>query len=161
MGAHTKPWQWFGDFRIVHLGILNPKSLVHGTERREGDESLLLALDREPASPSSGPDLLSLVPLFFTLPLSEKSILMLFSAFHGKARDEDRQIASCLPLNSTSQKSKQCCQHPSPVSESTGGPRARLGRRMALLLPKSQLQGMLLLRNLNQNILMAEHRARG
>lgn len=54
------------DSGIVRLGILNPKSLVHGAEGREGDGTLLLALNKEPASLSSGPDLLSLVPSVLT-----------------------------------------------------------------------------------------------
>lgn len=93
---------------IVHLGILSPKSLLHGAERREGDGTLLLALSKEPASLSSGPDLLSLVPSVLTASPSEISILLLFPIFPWQSQGwRHRQIASCLSLSSTSQKSKQ------------------------------------------------------
>jgi len=74
----------------VQMGILNI-ALLHATERKEEDESMLLALNKKSANLSSGPDPLSLVLSFFSLPLSEMAleILMLYSTFHSKARDRD------------------------------------------------------------------------
>lgn len=51
----------------LQLGSLNI-ALVHTTERKEEDESVLLALNKKPANPSSGPDALSLVLSVFWPP---------------------------------------------------------------------------------------------
>lgn len=129
---------------LVQLGILNT-ALVNATEREEEDESVLLALNKESADPSSGTHPRHLHSLVFSLHFSEMTPASLpFSpAFWGKVSDGKTTKKLChLPVSSTLQASNQTVlQRSQPQLEERRMPQSQVGKRDGSLTTKTLAPG--------------------